>query len=139
MVAVLARVAIAQPEAAAVQRRGGERLRLAILPGELLAVDQVEGEVEQVEGTQASELRQPEVVPLVEAGEAVGLPPRRRGAEIGADQAVPVAGVEREPVDVDQETREGAQEAEGQESAERGGGRGPEGEAQIAAWIVADG
>ena len=45
----VARVAVAEEEVAGVERRNGEGLGLALLPGQLVAADEVQGDVDDVQ------------------------------------------------------------------------------------------
>ena len=139
--AILARLAIAELETAAVERRDGERLGLALLPREILAARQVETDVDDVEQfsfarflilapilifTRAREVAQfvhRDVVVGVEPRERVGAAfhTRARRAHVGTNQAIAIHRMERKLVDVDEDRHD---EADGEDT--RSGARAVE-------------
>src|ERR1700730_11515909 len=83
------------------QRRDPERRCLALLPRQVFSMCQIEGNADDMEGLVLRQFGHFPVVALVEAGEGVGPAPLIRGPEVAPDQPVPVIGVKRELVDID--------------------------------------
>ena len=103
----------------------GEGVGLALLPGQALAVHEIERHVDHVQqppprdrgagrrGRRARpQLVELEVVALVEAGERVRVPVGIRRPQVGADQPIAVHRVQREAVGVDEPGRSAPESGE---------------------------
>ena len=105
LLAVLVRRAVADQMRPAVQRRDRERLRLPILPRELVRRHEVERRIDDVERPlNRSQIRHADVVARIEAGERIrlALHARARRAEERANEPRAIHPVQRELVDVDE-------------------------------------
>src|SRR5450759_700035 len=114
---VVLRETITEPEISAVQRAGGERLGLTLLPREIIAGDQVKRHVDDVKRPLwksgvfwVAHFLERQIVGGIEAGERIGITSGVGSAEIGADETVAVNGVQRKLVHVDEARKAPADE-----------------------------
>src|ERR1022692_815961 len=98
---VVLRETITKLEISAVQRAGGERFGFALLPCEIIAGDQVERHVDDVKRPLGksgvfgiAQFLERQIVGGIEAGERIGIAFGVGSAQVGADEAVAVNGVQ---------------------------------------------